>query len=217
MPSQRRSSHFREVLRASISETWDAVFANHPKTVILTIAGTCLAIYLTRRYGGQSSEQMKDALISVGFGLVAYGIVFAVVFLANFCYFTPKRIIQEQQTLLSVARSKKEREEIRAKLGGFQLEIEDRVKAMENMQPTDVVTFENNLNATTVDGYFIDGILKYVMQNVGASYGAEFLMDAGLPDRPHVSGHNIKYQKHLRHLRNRALRLKQIIEQYRID
>jgi FtsZ-binding cell division protein ZapB len=126
-------------------------------------------------------------------------------------------LTRETEQLRAHAKSKQKREEIRAKLGGFQLDIEDRVRDLKNMKPEEVVTFGNNLNATKINDDFINEILEYVMKNVGASYGAEFLMDAGLPDRTLVLGHNLKYQQHLYYLRCRAFRLKQIIEQYRID
>src|SRR6266550_4510366 len=116
MPSQQRPSYKREVSRESISETWDTVFANRPKTVILAIVGACLAIYLARQYGWQSIDQMKDAFISVVFGLIAYGVVFVCVFAANFCYFVPNKLYVRDQQLKVSARSKKEREEIRVKL-----------------------------------------------------------------------------------------------------
>lgn len=111
---------------------------------------------------------------------------------------------------------KQERENIRAKLGGFQLEIEERARAIKNMGPMGALTFQNNLNAETVDHQFIEGVLKYIMQNVGPAYGAIFLMDAGLPERP-ISIGNSKHQQHLQNLQNRALRLKQIIDEYKAD
>lgn len=217
MPSQKWPSYEEEAWGVSISETWDAVFVNRPKTVILTIAGACLAIYLARRYGWQSSDQMKDAFISIAFGLIAYGIVFVCAFTANFCYLVPKKLYVRDQQLKASAKSKKEREDIRAKLCGFQLEIEERIKAMKTMNPIDLITFENNLNATTMDTRFLDGVLNYLMKNVGGSHGGIFLMDAGLPE-PSVTVLGIdKHGQHLQNLRNRAIRLKQIIDEYRID
>jgi hypothetical protein len=217
MPSQQWPSYKREVSRESISETWDAVFANRPKTVILAVIGACLAIYLARRYGWQSIDQMKDAFISVVFGLIAYGIVFVCVFAANFCYFVPKKLYVRDQQLKASAKSKKERENIRAKLGGFQLEIEERARSIKNLNPLDIVTFDKNLNATTMDDQFMEGVLKYIMQNVGAAYGAIFLMEAGLPERPISVIGNSNHQQHLQYLQNRALRLKQIIDEYKAD
>jgi hypothetical protein len=68
-----------------------------------------------------------------------------------------------------------------------------------------------------MDEQQIDGILEYLMQNVGASQGGIFLMDAGLPESPVAIVDSIKHQKHLQYLKNRALRLKQIIDEYRTD
>jgi len=87
--------YFKRILCKAVSSTWDAVFANRPITIILGVIGACLAIYLHRRYGGQSSEQMNDALVSIAFGLIAYGVMFAVVFLAHFFYLIPKRMVHD--------------------------------------------------------------------------------------------------------------------------
>ena len=40
---------------------------------------------------------MKDAFISVVFGLIAYSVVFVCVFAANFCYFVPNKLYVRDQ------------------------------------------------------------------------------------------------------------------------
>jgi hypothetical protein len=207
------TNYFKSVLREARKATWDLVFADRPVTVIIATGVTCLAIYMHRQFGGQSSGQTIDALVSIGFGLAAYGLIFALVFFAHFCYFTPKHMLQKATQALAVAKSKKEREQIRSHLCGLQLGIEDRIKVLHNMTPVEVLLFDNNTNATTVNDNFVDDAFKYVTDNVGLSHGGIFLMDSGLPH----AATNSKYGKHLEYLLNRAFRLKQIIDEYKID
>ena len=83
-------SYLRQNFIKSCSDAWDVVFANHPWTVVFIYVAACLAIYLQRTWGNQSPEQMKEAFISIGFGLIAYAILFAAVLLFNFFYLTPR-------------------------------------------------------------------------------------------------------------------------------
>jgi hypothetical protein len=210
-------NHFKSVFKTATRETWDLAVANHPFTVLAAFAAACLAIYFGRKFGGQSASQMNDGLISLGYGIAAYIVVFVLFFLAHFCYLTPKHMLQEATRSLAVAKSKKEREKIRTKLGEFQLEIEDRARAMKTLGPIDIVTFDQNLNATSENDQFLEEVLRYIMQNVGTAYGAMFLSDAGLPERPISITGNRKHHEHLQYLDHRALRLNQIVNEYKTD
>jgi hypothetical protein len=209
MPHSARTRYLRTLLSEALSATWEAVFANRPRTVILTIAGACLAIYLQRRYGGQSSEQTKDAFLSIAFGLLAYAVLFVCVFLTHFCYLTPKRRFAESEKLEIVTRSKQQREAIRNQLYTYLFGLEDRLEHLRRMDAKDVLIFDL-YSPPRDDRQFIDEILDYLNKNMGLSYAREFLSSTGLNQAPNQSA----YSKQVEMLNNRATRLKSIIDKY---
>jgi hypothetical protein len=98
-----RADYFKKVFCEARKETWDWVFADRPFTVIIATGVACFAIYLQRRFGGQSSPQMIDALVSIAYGLIAYAVVFILIFGAHFFYLTPKRMLEEGEGKLRLA------------------------------------------------------------------------------------------------------------------
>jgi hypothetical protein len=84
-------SYLHEITSGAWSQTWDFLVGSKPRTVLFTILVPAGAIWIQRQYMGQSSIQMKDAIYSLGAGVVALGIFYFAIFAVHCCYITPKR------------------------------------------------------------------------------------------------------------------------------
>ncbi|MEY2518547.1 MAG: hypothetical protein QOF24_306 [Verrucomicrobiota bacterium] len=100
-------SYFSRTALRAINETWSLVFANHPWTVCVGVTIAGLAIFLQRSYGGQSTQQMKEALVSAAWVIVAYGAVFVFTFLFHFLYLSPKHQLTDVENRLVEAEKQK--------------------------------------------------------------------------------------------------------------
>ena len=72
-------------------DTCNLVFGAPFKAFAISTGATALAIYLPRILANQSADKMLEALISLGWAVVANAFVFSCVFLLHFFYLTPKR------------------------------------------------------------------------------------------------------------------------------
>src|SRR6266513_2323021 len=83
-------SYNRMLCRRSWKDTCDLVFGAPFFTFVIGIIAAAVAIYLQRLFTGKSGFDMKEALVSLGFGICANAIIFVCIFLFYFLYATPK-------------------------------------------------------------------------------------------------------------------------------
>jgi len=83
MGKSAEAKYLRHLFCKSCADTWQLVVALPICTFILSVAIAAVTIYLQRRFGAMSHDQMKDAIISLGFGLGA------VLIICLFCIDTP--------------------------------------------------------------------------------------------------------------------------------
>jgi len=84
-------------------DTCNLVFGAPFKAFAISTGATALAIYLPRILANQSADKMIEALISLGWAVVANSFVFSCVFLLHFFYLTPKRMVEEGEGKLRLA------------------------------------------------------------------------------------------------------------------
>lgn len=106
--------YFRQLLHGAGRDTWAVVVDNRFSAVLFTAVIASLAIYLQRQVGALSHSQMKEAFVSLGFGIGSSVAVYALMFLAHFFYLTPKRLclaanaeVEKINTLISESAAKK--------------------------------------------------------------------------------------------------------------
>lgn len=95
MSESAQRKYLRRLIAKASSDTWHLVVELPIWTFIFGLAIAAVAIYLQRRFGSMSRDQMKDAFTSLGFGLGAIAITYFFVFLFHLFYLTPKHLYAE--------------------------------------------------------------------------------------------------------------------------
>jgi hypothetical protein len=96
-------SHISRLRKDAWVDTCNLVFGAPFKTFIISTAATALAIYLPKILANESADKMREALISLGWALVANTTVFMGVFLVHLLYVTPKRMVVAAENKLMLA------------------------------------------------------------------------------------------------------------------
>jgi hypothetical protein len=202
--------YFKWLVRESRSRAWDIVFADRPVTVILAWAVACFAVYLQRRLTHESSDQVREALISIGCCLIAYGVAFVLIFCAQFCYFTPKRLVKNLKTELTTTQLIQDRVKIRNRLSAYLHQIEESIADLRGYHAVMVVTFDEKDKEQKLK--LVGEIADYMTQNWGLSYAAEFMSNTGFVSNAQPRD---EHQKTVEILEWRAEHLKELVARYK--
>src|SRR5260370_41356444 len=98
-------SHISRLRKAAWVATCDLVFGAPFKTFIVSTAATAMAIYLPRILANGSRDKMMEALISLGWAVVANVAIFVSIFLVHFLYLAPKGMVEDANTKRDAALS----------------------------------------------------------------------------------------------------------------
>jgi len=97
-------SYNRMLCRRSWKDTCDLVFGAPFFTFVIGIIAAAVAIYLQRLFTAKSGFDMKEALVSLGFGICANAMIFVYIFLFYSLYAAPKQMNLEADGKLVEAR-----------------------------------------------------------------------------------------------------------------
>jgi len=96
MPELERPKYFRKLLVQAARETWQLVTAVPGWTFVIALAVAVLTIYLQRHFGSMSDNQMKEAIMSLVYGLGSVLIAYCLAFLFHLLVLTPKHLYLEE-------------------------------------------------------------------------------------------------------------------------
>ena len=206
------AGYFKRLVSESRNRAWNIVFADRPVTVILAWSVTCLTIFLQRRFTHASSDQVRDALMSVGFGLITYGFVFGLTFLFQFCYFAPKQMVKSLEAQRAASQSEQDSIKARDRLSAYLHQIEESIANLRSYHTVEALIFDEKDKEQKLG--LIGEIADYITQNWGFSDAAEFMSDTGFVSNAKPIDH---YEKTVEVLQWRAKQLKELLIRYKTN